>query len=91
MDRLIRRTALDFVEELMERGVYFAMNPLYDGYQWRFGGNLENGDVAIHHGTYGNQNRKVESYGMPWDNDDVSALSPEEMAMLIANSLEEDA
>lgn len=55
------------------------------GYQWIFSlGDDCIGDVIYTPYSYNNQNGYVESMGFDWDEDDVSALPPEEMARRIA-------
>lgn len=58
-----------------------TMNPIFDGWQLHLP--WCTGDVAAHFGTYGQAQGKVESYEFPWDNDDVTVLSPEEVAIKI--------
>ena len=55
-------------------GIENTCHPCYDGYQLRF--NWCNGDVACHSGTYGSTMGMVETFRFPWDDDDVSMLSP---------------
>ena len=65
-----------------------TINPLFDGWQLRFPWCA--GDVAAHSGTYGQAQGKVESYEFPWDNGDVTALSPEEAAIRIIELYDEE-
>lgn len=58
-----------------------TMNALWEGWQLRFPWCA--GDIAAHRGTYGQAQGKVESYCFPWDNDDVTVLTPEEAAIKI--------
>lgn len=58
-----------------------TMNEIWEGYQLRFP--WCEGDVAAHDGTYETKNGMVESYCFPWDDDDVSVLTPEEAAIKI--------
>ena len=58
-----------------------AMNELCGGYQLRFP--WCEGDVSAHKSTYGNRNGMVESYCFPWDDGDISILTPEEVAIKI--------
>lgn len=62
--------------ECEKQGVPLTVNPLHDGWQIRFP--WCDGDVACHKYTYGTNAGKVESYQFPWDEDDVSVLTPEE-------------
>ena len=59
----------------------YTTNELWDGWQIRFP--WCEGDVAAHRGTYGAANGKVESYQFPWDDDDVTELTPREAAINI--------
>ena len=52
------------------------MREIYKGYQLRFP--WCSGDIAMHDGTYGAKAGDVESYEFPWDDGDVSRLTPEE-------------
>lgn len=54
-----------------------------NGFQVRFTEDFPIGDVIIHDGSYGNYCGVLESYGFPWDYDDVSCHAPQEMARLI--------
>ena len=62
-------------------GIPCTMNALYEGWQLRFPWCV--GDVAAHRGTYCEAAGKVESYCFPWDDDDVTVLTPEEAAIKI--------
>jgi hypothetical protein len=66
---------------LDDAGVPCVVVPIYEGYQLRFP--WCEGDVALHDGTYGHQQLHVESYCFPWDEDDVSELTPVEAAAKI--------
>jgi len=50
------------------------MREIYEGYQLRFP--WCEGDIAMHDGTYGAKAGDVESYQFPWDDGDVSRLTP---------------
>ena len=67
---------------LQEMDVPFTIKKIWDGYQLRFG--WCEGDVACHSGTYGSLEGFVETYCFPWDEDDVSMLTPEEAAAKIS-------
>lgn len=41
------------------------------------------GDAVIHDFSYGHENGLFESFKMPWDHDDVSVHTPEELGMLL--------
>lgn len=63
-------------DRLDEYHIPHTVHDCWEGAQIRFP--WCNGDVAIHDGTYGHANGCVESYGFPWDDEDVSMLYPEE-------------
>lgn len=63
---------------LAEACVPYEINECYEGWQLRFW--WCKGDVAVHDGTYGAAQGYVETYQFPWDEGDVSILSPEEAA-----------
>lgn len=73
----IEETATKFTSLLKAHNIKYSIRPLFDGYQWKF--NNYNGDIAIHSGTYHNDEGYLESYEMPWDDGDVSICTPEEM------------
>ena len=75
-------TANKFDALLIDYGVPFTRKPLRDGFQWTF--SEWDGDVVVNSYSYGALNGLVESYHMPWDNGDVTATTPEEMAALLA-------
>ena len=64
-----------------EHEVPYTINKLWEGWQIRFP--WCKGDIACHDGTYGHNDGMVESYQFPWDDGDVSVLTPEEAAALI--------
>lgn len=71
---------IDLIATCLSRlNIPFEMRSLYEGWQilcpW-----ADNADVAAHDGTYGTARGMVESYGFPWDEGDVSVLTPEEAA-----------
>lgn len=41
------------------------------------------GDAALHDGTYGHEHCYWETYKFPWDNDDVSVHTTEELLLLL--------
>lgn len=63
-------------DALDELNVPYVLKLCYEGAQLRFP--WCEGDVACHAGTYGSDCGFVESYQFPWDDDDVSMLSPQE-------------
>ena len=73
---------ISFIKSILDSlHIPCSMNELWEGYQLRFP--WCEGDVAAHDGTYGAKTGKVESYCFPWDNDDVTVLTPEEAAIKI--------
>lgn len=79
---IINETAVLFTNLLLENHITFTCAPIFDGYKWTFP-HLPHGDVALHHGTYDSNKGYVESYGMPWDEGDVSICLPYEMVCRI--------
>lgn len=63
---------------LAEAAVPYEIHEIYEGWQLRFGWCY--GDVAVHDYTYGAKSGYVETYKFPWDDGDVSMLTPEEAA-----------
>jgi len=57
-------------------GIPNEVNDCWGGAQIRFPWTI--GDVACHEYTSGSENGYVETYQFPWDEEDVSALTPEE-------------
>lgn len=78
---------LSIVCELHKNNIPHTPRPLYDGWQIRFP--WTSGDVACHGGTYCNKNGMVETYRFPWDEVDVSILTPEECANKIIDYYKE--
>lgn len=66
---------------LVKNEISFSYSPLYDGAQWTFP--KFKGDISIHSGTYASDKGYLESYNMPWDDDDVTVCTPEEMIELL--------
>jgi hypothetical protein len=62
----------------LENKIPFEIRQLYDGWQIRFAW-ASNADAAAHEGTFGSSDGLVETYHFPWDEDDVSVLTPEEV------------
>ena len=60
-------TITALLNELADRGFPAQLFTCHDGFQLRFPW-YENGDIACHSGTGG----RLESYGFPWDEDDVT-------------------
>ena len=71
------------VSVLETLGIPYSTNKIFDGWQIRFP--WCNGDVCCHYGTYGAEDGMVKSFRFPWDNDDVSVLTPEKAATLIVS------
>lgn len=78
------QTVCKFNSELTKLNVEFNMEQLYDGYKWTFP-NYPDGDVVLHYFSYGHECGMIESYGFPWDVEDVTCMTPREMALCIAN------
>lgn len=78
--------AQEFENYLADFGVTtYTRRDWQDGYQWIFPLDDDRiGDVIYTPYSYNNQNGYVESMGFDWDEDDVSALPPEEMARRLA-------
>lgn len=75
-----------FSSLLIEDSIPFTIGKILDGYKWTFP-DIPHGDVIIHSGSYSNSIGMVESWGMPWDEDDVSVLAPMEMEKNIYNEI----
>lgn len=63
---------------LIQHNVPFTVHSIWDGLQLRFP--WCDGDVACHKGTYGANHGMVETYELPWDDGDVTMLTPEAAA-----------
>lgn len=63
--------------KLKKAGYQFICKPLYDGYQWTF--SEFSGDIVIHWGSYGSRYGHFESMGMPWDGDDCTECTANEI------------
>ncbi len=73
---------ISFIKSILDSlHIPCSMNECWEGYQLRFP--WCEGDVAAHDGTYEHNRGKVESYEFPWDDGDVSVLTPEEAAIKI--------
>ena len=70
-----------FCHLLKEKDIAYMLTPLRDGAQWTFPSypSLAEGDVIICSGSGRGSDGYIESLGMPWDNDNVSVLTPEQM------------
>ena len=88
MNNQFASLANEFRQQLIANNVLFSERECFDGIQWKFP--FTNGDVILHSGSYHNDTC-VESYCMPWDRGDVTALPPERMAKFLANYAEWDA
>lgn len=80
---IIARTANIFNHALDDFGIKYEMIPRFNGYQWLFPEH-PGIDVIAHSASYGIKDMYVESFGAPWDNGDVTALTPYEMASRLA-------
>lgn len=69
--------------ELGKAEINCTIGPCYEGYMITFPN--DKGDVACHRGTYGNASGMVETYQFPWDDGDVSCLTPQEAVERIIN------
>lgn len=78
---LYAQAILSIICELQKNNVPYIPRHLYEGWQIRFP--WTSGDVACHGSTYGNKSGRVETYQFPWDEGDVSELTPEECAKRI--------
>ena len=75
---------IDFIAEALDTlHVPYTKYHCWEGAQLRFP--WCKGDVACHASTYGSDSGFVETYQFPWDEDDVSMLSPQEAIDKIAN------
>ena len=73
---------IDFIAAILKLlSIPFEMGPLYEGWQLRFP--WCEGDVACHRGTYGQANGMVETYQFPWDDGDVTMITPTAAAIRI--------
>lgn len=63
--------------KLKKAGINFIWRHSFDGYQWLFP--EFRGDAIIHSFSYGNKQGYFETYGMPWDNGDVSMVSAKDL------------
>ena len=81
MNKLFYATIKEFTLMLVKNEIPFSYSLLYDGAQWSFP--KFKGDISIHSGTYASDRGYLESYNMPWDEDDVSVCTPEEMIELL--------
>lgn len=72
---------------LLAKAVPFTINDIFDGMQLRFP--WTHGDIACHYFTYGAASGAVESYCFPWDEGDVTVLTPDEAAEKIIEYFEQ--
>ena len=73
---------ISFIKNILDSlHIPCRMNELYEGWQLCFPWCME--AVAAHKSTYEAKSGKVESYCLPWDDDDVTVLTPEEAAIKI--------
>jgi len=73
---------ISFIKSILDSlHIPCSMNECWEGYQLRFP--WCEGDVAAHDHTYEHNSGKVESYCFPWDDGDVSVLTPEEAVIKI--------
>lgn len=77
--------AADFLSECVRLAVPVPeVARMFDGFGFSFqdDNGKEIGDGIIHRGSY-SHNSCIETMGMPWDEDDVSTHTPQELAMLL--------
>lgn len=74
---------LTLANALSNKGIPHTINIIFDGLQIRFP--WDSGDLVCHNFSYGCEAGMVESYGCPWDGDDVSCLSVDEALTAIAD------
>ena len=67
---------LEIADRLTSYQVPFSIKLLYGGAQLRFP--WHKGDIICHERSYGHELGMVESFEFPWDEDDVSVLTPNE-------------
>lgn len=67
---------LTLANYLIERNIPLRIVTLYDGLQIRFP--WSDGDLICHQYSYGADDGCVESFGCPWDEDDVTRLTIDE-------------
>ena len=67
---------LKVAKALYHTNIPFDFRNAMDGAQLRF--DWCAGDIVCHNFSYGSNAGRVESYMFPWDNGDVSMLTPEE-------------
>ena len=74
---------LTLANALSDEGIPHTINTLHDGLQIRFPWNC--GDLVCHNFSYGCEDGLLESYGCPWDGDDVSCRSVDRALTAIAD------
>ena len=77
--------AAEFMSECVRLAVPIPeVAPMFDGFRFSFrdDNGKEIGDGIIHCGSY-RHNSCIETMGMPWDDDDVSTHTPQELAILL--------
>ena len=73
---------VDLVSKCREKGISIReFGTLNNGLFVKFEG--FRGDAVIHDFSYGHEAGKWETYKMPWDEDDVSVLTTEELVELL--------
>lgn len=81
-------TTAGLMAHLLVNKVPFTITPLFDGYQFTFPWCA--GDVVCHNGSYGANQGHVESMDFPWDEEDVTEATIEEMAINIISYYKEE-
>lgn len=77
--------AADFISECYRLAVPIpVIIPFEHGFRFSFRdeNDEEIGDGVIHWGSYNNDSQ-IETMGMPWDEEDVSTHTPQELAILL--------
>ena len=82
MKNQIQAATKSFCLKLIDCGIPFSIQHLMSGWKWTFP-DYPGGDVICHEGAYGVTQGHVESYGMPWDNGDVTHCTPSEMVVAL--------
>lgn len=74
--------SINFItNQLSALNIPYSVRRIYEGYQIIFSWDI--GDIACHEGTYHSDIGLVETFKFPWDNGDISILSPIEATIKI--------
>ena len=77
------KTVMELLPILNFFNIKHEVERLYDGYKILFD-DFPGGDAIVHMWSSG----YVETYGMPWDDGDVTTMTPQELVMRLCNQLE---